>query len=207
MSSKSQIYCRGKPTKRQCDGRDCLIVKKSHQMRLSWILLALLLTVSAWAEPIVGAPLPSWEGLRWLGKAPSTKGRVVLIRYFTDGCHYCTNTVPSLLRLEQEFPQLLVIGIYHPKPARAVSPAQVKKASDNLGIDFPVACDANWTVLHRWWLDRSEADFTSVSFLLDQQGVVRWLHPGGEYPPGSEELKQLRTKIELLLHTGKSKTR
>ena len=172
---------------------------KTLVVHFARVLLILLMSAAVWAEPIVGRPLPSWEGLRWLEARPSLEGRVVLVRYFTEGCSLCKHTVPSLLRLEREFPRLLVIGVYHPKPRGPVNAARVKQAAQGLHIDFPVAWDADWKVLQRWWLDRSEGDYTSVSFLLDAQGVVRWVHPGGEVPPDSSDFKELRAQVGRLL--------
>jgi len=33
-------------------------------------------------------------------------------------------------------------------------------------------------VLRRWWLDGERRGATSVSFLIDQRGVIRHVHPG-----------------------------
>lgn len=170
--------------------------------RLRSLLLFLLLTTGAFAQDgVVGKPLPSWQGLRWVKSAPQTQGHPVLIRFFTRECSLCSATVPSLLKLEHKFKGLVVIGIYHPKPRpREVPQSEVVSSARELKIDFPVAWDPQWTVLHRWWLDRAKSDYTSVSLLLDKQGVVRWVHPGGEYPPGSPEFKRLEAKLRELTH-------
>ena len=62
-----------------------------------------------------------------------------------------------------------VIGI-----APTLDLAAVKKYSRQFGFQFPVAIDPNWQTLHRWWLDRGDNAWTSVSFLIDRKdrGVV-----------------------------------
>ena len=43
--------------------------------------------------------------------------QVVLMRWWTEGCHYCESTLPVLERLRKEHPNdLVVIGVFHPKP-------------------------------------------------------------------------------------------
>lgn len=62
---------------------------------------------------------------------------------------------------------------------------------------FPVAIDPEWRTLKRWWLDDSQHRWTSVSFLLDQAGVIRHIHPGGAY--SEEDVQTLTSLIEELL--------
>ena len=41
-------------------------------------------------------------------------------------------------------------------------------------------------MLRRWWLDGGKRDYTSASFLIDRQGLIRWVHGGGELHPSSD---------------------
>ena len=38
--------------------------------------------------------------------------------------------------------------------------------------------DENWSVLKKLWLSTGHRPATSVSFLVDREGVVRFVHPG-----------------------------
>ena len=67
------------------------------------------------------------------------------------------------------------------------------------GFQFPVAIDRDWRTLRRWWLDGQHRDFTSVSFLIDQRGVIRYVHPGGTLALGSPYYATLRAQIDALL--------
>jgi peroxiredoxin len=142
-------------------------------------------------EELLGRPAPGWDGLRWLGTplgSEALRGKVVLLRWWSDECPMCRGTLPGLQRLYDEHQQegLVLVGVYHPKPARPVTDAEVTRYRDGLGVRFPVAIDADWTVLKRWWLTGRPRAFTSVSFLVDRKGTIRWLHRGGEFHPSRD---------------------
>jgi peroxiredoxin len=75
----------------------------------------------------------------------------------------------------------------------------VKKYARKLGFKFPVAIDPDWRTLKRWWLDTGDRDWTSVSFLIDRHGVIRHIHPGGQYVKGDKAYSEMKAKIEELL--------
>lgn len=144
-------------------------------------------------KELIGTPAPSWSFDRWIGTAPlrveKLRGRVVLLRWWTDGCHFCTETLPVLERLRKlrENQDLVVIGVYHPKPQRRVGDGAVRNAARRLGFTGPIAVDERWTTLGRYWLDgHAGRNWTSVSFLIDQEGIIRWVHGGGEYHPSQD---------------------
>lgn len=167
-------------------------------------LLALLLAAPLSAAPLSPAeadspasvldrPARAWSFDRWLRTRPLSqqdlRGKLVLLRWFTEECHYCEGTLPELEKLRQRYDEagLVVIGVFHPKPMRSVRDARILKLADRLGFRGPVAVDERWSTLDRWWLDgHPERNWTSVSFLLDREGLVRWVHTGGEYHPGDD---------------------
>jgi hypothetical protein len=51
--------------------------------------------------------------------------------------------------------------------------------------------------LKRWWLDGHDRTWTSVRFLIDQEGMIRYVHPGGSYSP--EEAQDIEVMIRELL--------
>jgi thiol-disulfide isomerase/thioredoxin len=138
---------------------------------------------------MIGRPAPPWSFDRWVrGPALSLdrlRGKVVLLRWWTEGCSLCATTLPALEKLRMEHrDDLVVIGVFHPKPPHHVSDKEILKTADKLGFKGPIAVDERWSTLDRWWLDgHPDREFTSVSFLVDRAGVIRWLHPGGEYYP------------------------
>ena len=141
----------------------------------------------------IGRPAPGFGFERWIRTPPlsleTLRGKVVLVRWWTDGCPYCASTLPALETLRARYADrgLVVIGAYHPKPPREVSDRQILTVAKKLGFEGPVALDREWSTLERYWLGgHPERGWTSVSFLIDREGVVRWLHGGGEYHPSSD---------------------
>jgi len=155
------------------------------------------------ATTIVGKPAPAWDA-DWMGKPAvsleSLRGQVVLVRWFTGGCPYCSATAPTLATLNDELAPrgLAVIGMYHHKSAEPLEPARVEALAESFHFRFPVAIDHGWRTLRKWWLDDHKG-WTSVSFLIDRRGVVRFAHTGGSYAPDSEDAAQMRRWIEALL--------
>ena len=158
------------------------------------------------AYDLLGTRPPAWHLESWIGSPAldlqDLRGKVVLVRWWTGpGCPFCRESAPALNRLHHDFEDrgLRVIGAYHHKARRPLDPDQVTALARELGFEFPVAIDPRWRTLREWWLDGGERRWTSVSFLLDREGRIRHVHPGGSYPLGSEDYRELRATIEGLL--------
>ena len=142
---------------------------------------------------LLGKPARAWTFDRWVDtptlSLAQLHGKVVLVRWFNTGCRYCGNTLPGLetLRTRYAAQGLIVLGVYHPKPPRAVSDSHVRRTARKLGFKGPLAVDEQWTTLNRWWLaNHPDRNWTSVSFLIDRNGIVRWAQGGGEYHASSD---------------------
>src|SRR5690242_2147345 len=138
-------------------------------------------------EDRLGVRAPAIGLRHWLHSAPleteALRGKVVLMRWWTDGCPFCVATAPALRELDRKYRGrgLVVIGIFHPKPAGDWGGERMRRATERLGFTFPVALDGDWTALGRWWPDLEKRGWTSVSFIVDKSGVIRYVHPGGEF--------------------------
>jgi peroxiredoxin len=138
-------------------------------------------------EDRLGLAAPPLQLKNWLHSPPlemqALRGKVVLIRWWTEGCPFCVATAPALRQLEHKYGSrgLAVIGIFHPKPAGDWSLERMRMASDRLGFTFPLALDGDWSALRRWWPDLERRGWTSASFVVDKKGVIRYVHPGGEF--------------------------
>ncbi len=155
-------------------------------------LLALQSRPAREGDELLGKPAPSLDGLRWIGRAPARiedfRGKVVLVRWWTEGCVLCERSAPAIRELTGRYGEkgLGLLAIYHPKPRPGpVEDEAVKKAAAALGLPLPLAVDPDWEVLRRWWLGHRR-EYTSVSFLLDREGRIRWVHPGGEFHRSDE---------------------
>ena len=157
-------------------------------------------------ESLLGRNAPNWEATHWLNSAPlqleDLAGKVVLVRFWTGpGCPYCSATAPALNEFHERYRAagLVVVGLYHHKSAGPLDRDVVEKYARRLGFAFPVAIDPDWRTLKRWWLGSGGEKWTSVSFLIDRRGVVRLIHPGGQYVRGDPEYAMMQAKIEDLL--------
>lgn len=156
---------------------------------------------------IVGKPAPAWDLKTWFNAPPRSiddmRGQVVLVRWFMSSeCPYCSATAPSLVELHETYAPkgLTVVGMYHHKSEAPMVVDEVRSLVVNhYKFRFPVAIDNDWTTLKRWWLDAHPKSWTSMSFLVDRRGVVRFVHLGGEYPRGSADFLQMKRWIEELL--------
>ncbi len=141
---------------------------------------------------MIGRPAPEWAFTRWAGPAvarESLRGKVVLLRWWTVGCHFCESTLPEIESLRKRYGKdgFVAIGVFHPKPPGPVRDADVKRAAAKRGFHGPLAVDEDWETLSRYWLaGNPDRNWTSVSFLLDGDGNVAWVHGGGEYHRGGD---------------------
>ncbi len=156
-------------------------------------------------ERPIGTSPPEWNVQHWMNSAPLTlgglRGHVVLVRWWTaPDCPYCRATAPALNELYRDLHGrgLEVIGFYHHKSDDPLRVDDVKKYAQDFGFKFPVAIDTDWRTLKSWWLNRTRP-FTSVSFLIDRRGVIRFIHPGGQYVKGDQDYVAIRTTIDRLL--------
>lgn len=139
----------------------------------------------------VGEAAPALNLEHWIHSSPleirDLIGKVVLIRWWTDECPYCAATAPALRTFDRRYRDrgLTVIGVFHPKPAGDPRMERMTQAAKRFDFTFPIALDADWRALGRWWLDRRPQAWTSVTFLVDRKGIVRYVHPGGEFHEGA----------------------
>ena len=103
---------------------------------------------------------------------------LTLYQYST--CPYCRDSLPGIERLRKKYADrgLNVVAVYHPKPPRDVDDEEIVRYAESLGYEGPIALDRDWSVLRKAYLDKRRRGATSVSFLVDAKGVVRFVHPG-----------------------------
>jgi PhoPQ-activated pathogenicity-related protein len=143
-------------------------------------------------QDLIGKPLPKLEFACWLntpdGKPLETAGAVTLYRYWTESCPYCEATLPAVEGLRKKYADagLKVVAVYHPKPPHEVSDAAIAAAAIERGYHGVVAVDPKWEALKTAWLKDGRRAATSVSFLVDRNGIIRFVHPGVMYFPSSK---------------------
>lgn len=161
----------------------------------------------------VGKRFPKLNFGRWIGveEQPLEPKRVraTLYRWWTDTCPYCRSSLPAIEKLRREYASkgLRIVCVYHPKPPRKVSDEAVIAVAKRYGYHGPVAVDADWSRLTKAYLSSGQRAATSVTFLVDERGVTRFLHPGpvffaSEDPQHAREnadYQLLKRAIEALL--------
>lgn len=157
-------------------------------------------------DKLIGTMPHEWNVTNWMNspalKLGDLRGKVVLVRWWTaPDCPYCRATAPALNEFYEQYHAkgLEVLGFYHHKGREPLDVKSVEKYAANFGFKFPVAIDPEWKTLYQWWLDGGKRNFTSVSFLIDKHGVIRHIHPGGEYVKGDKDYAAMKAKIEELL--------
>jgi peroxiredoxin len=156
------------------------------------------------AASLVGTRPPEWRPTLWLNSPPlrlaDLRGKVVLVRWWTADCPFCAISAPALGKLDAAYRErgVVVVGMYHHKGQAPFDPATYRRTAKKLRFTFPLAFDPEWRTLHSW-LRGTSTGFTSVTFLLDQTGVVRYVHPGGGIVEGDDGYARIRQTIEDLL--------
>ena len=88
------------------------------------------------------APEIARPGLEWFNVAAplpiaSLRGRVVILDFWTEGCINCIQIIPTLRRVEEKYPdKVVVIGVHSPKFANE------KNARQRQGRDPPLRASA-----------------------------------------------------------------
>ena len=142
----------------------------SHSLLLPGLLVALSQSVAGrenfpgriGGEGRIGQAAPPFELKAWLNADPlepaDLKGNVLLVRWWTDTCPFCSTTAPVLRELNRKYRGrgLRVIGIFHRRCCTARSksltslcrlqshPAQyvsgIPSAAILLSISHPIRC-------------------------------------------------------------------
>jgi thiol-disulfide isomerase/thioredoxin len=140
------------------------------------------------------APAPELAGLDpWVNSAPLTmeglRGRVVLVNFWTFGCHNCRNTLPKVKSWHERYADrgLVIVGIHTPELEFERSPAAVEAAVREHGIAWPVAIDGayrTWNAYgNRYW---------PAFYFVDKRGVVRHARFGeGGYADSERWIERL----------------
>lgn len=94
---------------------------------------------------MIGTTPPAWKAERWMDSPPleleKLRGSVVLVRWWTAGCPFCSTTAPSLRELDQLYASrgLHVIGMYHHKEDTPFDPEVYEDTAKKYGFTFPIA--------------------------------------------------------------------
>ena len=102
--------------------------------------------------PVEGQ-FPGLNGaVEWLNSPPLTaealRGKVVLVDFWTYSCINCLRTLPYVKAWAEKYRDqgLVVIGVHAPEFAFERNIDNVRKATKDLGVTYPVAIDNNYAI-------------------------------------------------------------
>ena len=102
------------------------------------------------------------------------RGKFVLLDFWTYCCINCMHILPELKKLEQAYPnELVVIGVHSAKFAGEKDTQNIKDAILRYEIEHPVVNDAN----HRIWESFNVSSWPTIS-LIDPEGREVGQHSG-----------------------------
>ena len=151
----------------------------------------------------IGAPdLP--PGIPWIGEEPrsmpmATAAGPALVHFFDFAQLNSVRTLPYLVEWDRRYRDagLTTIGVQAPRFPFGADPAAVATGLERLGVEFPVAIDADRRLWHAYGCE----GWPSL-FLWSLGGALTWFHFGeGEYLATEEaiqgELRELDALREL----------
>ncbi|WP_186425285.1 cytochrome c biogenesis protein DipZ [Cupriavidus metallidurans] len=143
--------------------------------------------------PVEGQ-FPGLNGaVEWLNSPPLTaealRGKVVLVDFWTYSCINCLRTLPYVKAWAEKYRDqgLVVIGVHAPEFAFERNIDNVRKATKDLGVTYPVAIDNNYAIWRAF-----NNNYWPAHYFIDAQGRVRFHHFGeGEYEKSEAVTRQL----------------
>ncbi len=126
-------------------------------------------------------PAPDFPaGLEWLNVprplslAQDLRGKIVILDFWTLGCINCIHIIPDLKRLEEDFPEsLVVIGVHSAKFTTEGQLESIRQAVLRYGIDHPVVNDVGLPLWNTYG-----ARAWPTLFLIDPLGNIVGYHAG-----------------------------
>ena len=131
------------------------------------------------ALPVEGQLPPLSGATTWLNSPPLTaeglRGKVVLIDFWTYSCINCLRAIPYVRAWAEKYRTqgLVVIGVHAPEFAFEKNIDNVRRATRDLKVDYPVAIDNEYTIwraFNNWGIGprtisstRRDASATTIS--------------------------------------------
>jgi cytochrome c biogenesis protein CcdA/thiol-disulfide isomerase/thioredoxin len=147
----------------------------------------------ALALPDEGALPPLAGATEWINSEPLTReglrGKVVLVDFWTYSCINCLRTLPYIRAWAEKYKDagLVVLGVHAPEFAFEKLPANVRRATKDLGVGFPVAVDSNYAIWRAF-----DNQYWPALYFVDAQGRIRHHQFGeGGYGKSEQVIQQL----------------
>jgi thiol-disulfide isomerase/thioredoxin len=138
--------------------------------------------------------LPALGGaIEWLNSVPLTasslRGKVVVVEFWTYTCINWRRTLPYVRAWSGKYKDrgLVVIGVHTPEFEFEKQIDNVRQATRDMSIDYPVAIDSNYAI---WRAFRNE--YWPALYFIDAQGHIRHHQFGeGDYAQSERVIQEL----------------
>lgn len=165
--------------------------------------LASILTLLICVSPALAANRPPEfnhvNANQWINSPPLTlkglQGQPVLIEFWTFDCINCRRSLPWLkAAYAKYYPQgLQVVSVHTPELPRERVAANVRQAVTELGINYPVMLDMDFS----YW-NAFDNRYWPAFYLLDRSGIVVE-HRIGELHSGTANATSFEAAIQRVL--------
>ena len=141
-----------------------------------------------------GREVPSFDGAtEWLNSEPLTsdglRGNVVLVQFWTYSCINWLRTLPYVRAWAEKYADhgLVTIGVHSPEFAFEKNVDDVRRAAQDMHVDYPIAIDSDFAV---WQAFHNQ--YWPALYFVDAQGQIRHEYFGeGEYEQSERMLQKL----------------
>lgn len=126
-------------------------------------------------------------------KAEELRGKVVLINFWTYTCINWLRQLPYVRAWDEKYKDqgLVVIGVHTPEFEFEKNLDNVRRASSEMRIDYPIAVDSDYAI---WRAFKNQ--YWPALYFIDAQGRVRHHQFGeGEYEQSERVIQQLLDEI------------
>lgn len=138
--------------------------------------------------------IPSLDGVTtWLNSQPLTmeklSNKLVLINFWTYTCINWLRQLPYVRAWAEKYTDqgLVVIGVHTPEFEFEKNIDNVRRASMDLKVNYPIAVDSNYKI---WRAFKNE--YWPALYFIDRQGRIRHYHFGeGSYEQSERIIQQL----------------
>ena len=111
------------------------------------------------ASAASAAPEIARPGLQWFNVAApipiaSLRGRIVVLDFWTEGCINCIHIIPILRKIEERYPdKVVVIGVHSPKFAEEKHASSVQDAIRRYEIHHPIVHDPDLSIWREYGVE------------------------------------------------------
>ena len=174
-------------------GSDAMMMRADARAMSGGAMMAQTATHDAAELPAEGN-FPSLDGaVLWLNSPPLTpaalRGKVVLIDFWTYSCINCLRALPYVRAWAEKYRNdgLVVIGVHAPEFAFEKNLDNVRRATRELNVEYPVAVDNSYAIWRAF-----QNQYWPAHYFIDAKGRIRHHHFGeGEYAQSEAVIQQL----------------